>query len=326
MTDKNKRISPFSKEFWINKGYSESEADYKRNSIRSIRWEYWCERGYTKDEAIRKATETKQNNNKKGNKKSVNRSKKELYESSPRRIEYWIKRGFNEDEAKSKVSEIQTTFSKKKCIEKYGYEKGILVWSERQEKWKKSLESKSAKEITSINFSKSRYRRSTNESIKEYINRLKGYGCCYYNIEGIVDYTKKLMNRNIYYRYMPVKEFMDKVLPVSLWYVIKEFDIKPEDVESNISHLFDSGSEYLMTKGNKQSYRKWVGSSILRSSYEIYFYDRFTNLFPGKEISIDRPYDSNKKYRYDFKCFGEYIEICPCIHTDEKYKQKMFKK
>lgn len=54
-------------------------------------------------------------------------------------IDYWIKKGYNEEDAKKKLSERQTTFSKEKCIKKYGEEKGLEIWKERQDKWLKAF-------------------------------------------------------------------------------------------------------------------------------------------------------------------------------------------
>ena len=59
--------------------------------------------------------------------------------TTPRCKEFWINKGFSEQEATKKVSETQSTFSLNKCIEKHGEELGILIWNNRQEKWKKSL-------------------------------------------------------------------------------------------------------------------------------------------------------------------------------------------
>jgi hypothetical protein len=53
--------------------------------------------------------------------------------------EYWIKKGFTLQEAKLKVSERQKTFTLDLCIEKYGEENGKQVYTDRQNKWQKSL-------------------------------------------------------------------------------------------------------------------------------------------------------------------------------------------
>jgi len=68
--------------------------------------------------------------------------------------EYWIKKGFTEEEAKIKVKERQSTFSKEKCIEKFGEIEGMKRWQERQNKWQKKLNNKPIEEIERINRSK----------------------------------------------------------------------------------------------------------------------------------------------------------------------------
>ena len=68
--------------------------------------------------------------------------------------EYWMKRGYSEKEAIKKISEIQVKFSKDICVEKYGEEKGVEVWKERQEKWQETLKSKPQEEIERINRAK----------------------------------------------------------------------------------------------------------------------------------------------------------------------------
>ena len=55
-------------------------------------------------------------------------------------LEYYLNKGMCEEEAKVALKERQSTFSLKKCIEKYGEEEGIRRFKERQEKWLKSLD------------------------------------------------------------------------------------------------------------------------------------------------------------------------------------------
>ena len=69
-------------------------------------------------------------------------------------ITRWLNKGFSEEEAKIELSKRQSTFSLEKCIEKYGEEKGLEVFNKRQEKWQKTLNSKSQEEIDEINRSK----------------------------------------------------------------------------------------------------------------------------------------------------------------------------
>jgi hypothetical protein len=49
--------------------------------------------------------------------------------------EYYINRGFTEEESVKMVSDRQRTFSLEKCVKKWGEEKGLERWRERQEKW-----------------------------------------------------------------------------------------------------------------------------------------------------------------------------------------------
>ncbi len=77
-----------------------------------------------------------------------------LNQNNPNQIGYWIKQGYTESEAREKVSNRQSTFSKEKCIERYGDIEGKHVWKERQEKWQKVLKSKAPEEIERINRAK----------------------------------------------------------------------------------------------------------------------------------------------------------------------------
>lgn len=66
-------------------------------------------------------------------------------------LEYWIqKTGGDIETAKRLLSERQCTFSKDKCIERYGYEKGLEMWEIRQKKWKKSLMNSGYRTYSSI--------------------------------------------------------------------------------------------------------------------------------------------------------------------------------
>jgi hypothetical protein len=98
--DFRKSISPFSPEFYLKKDPSLSL-----------------------EEATRLANE------KKDSVEIVSWTKKE----------YWMGKGYSEEESIKIVSEKQSTFSKDKCIEKYGEEEGMKVWLARQEKWKSKV-------------------------------------------------------------------------------------------------------------------------------------------------------------------------------------------
>ena len=50
-------------------------------------------------------------------------------------IEYYLNKGMTQEDAELALKERQQTFTIEKCIKKYGEEKGIEVFKERQQKW-----------------------------------------------------------------------------------------------------------------------------------------------------------------------------------------------
>lgn len=98
-------LTPSNIDFWIKKGFSESES----KNIISINQSNFA--------------------------KLVDFDKRLL----PSNVEYWIKKGYSLEESKEKVSKSQRTFSREICIDKWGYEKGMEVFNNRTNKWQKSL-------------------------------------------------------------------------------------------------------------------------------------------------------------------------------------------
>lgn len=319
-----KRQSPFSKEFWVNKGYSEEEAEYKRNSIRPIKMEYWLERGYSTEQAIIKANETKKNNNVKGGKKSAQRSTEEIRKSSPRCSEYWLARGYSEQQSIEKVKEIQANNSLEKYVKRFGPIEGLNKWKERQIKWQKTLNSKDSDEIESINSKKNTIRLDHYKDIDDAIEKLsvKRNMKLFKTPDELANYIKEEAKSNPYILYMPFEKYYEE----------RVSKIQKSIFESNgsnispIKDLFTASDRFLMITGNKQAYRKWVSEGLLRSSYEIYFYDTIKKSFPDIRLSVDGKYP-NSNMRYDFLIDDKiYVEICPMIRVDEKYRLKMERK
>ena len=71
--------------------------------------------------------------------KAVSDFIKSFKKVSPNQKSYWMNKGFSEEESILKISERQKTFTLEKCIEKYGEEKGINIFNDRQNKWYESL-------------------------------------------------------------------------------------------------------------------------------------------------------------------------------------------
>jgi hypothetical protein len=128
----------------------------------------WELMGYSSEEAQRKYEEVKSNREPKL-KESL--SKVNWDGKRKGQIQYWIKKGFSQDEAKIKVKESQTTFTLDKCIKKYGKEKGTLVYNDRQEHWKKSLQENFEREGDGRSYS------------SKFANSIITELCSYFNIE-----------------------------------------------------------------------------------------------------------------------------------------------
>lgn len=64
---------------------------------------------------------------------------------------FFMSKGYSEEEANRLSKERQSTFTKEKCIAKYGEGEGLNIWSERQKKWQDTLNNKPIEEIERIN-------------------------------------------------------------------------------------------------------------------------------------------------------------------------------
>jgi len=142
--------SPYTVEHWIKKGFSEEDARVEIQKRRPSNIIYWINKGFSESEAKQRVKEH-QSLRVLHHKKVKIEDPKKYYESHNTRIEYWLKQGYTEEEAKQKLSERQSTFSKKRCIKKYGEENGLYVWQDRQTRWQNTLKSKTIEEQEKIN-------------------------------------------------------------------------------------------------------------------------------------------------------------------------------
>ena len=152
-SQQEKQMSAFSIQTWINKGYTEEEAKYQIAIRRPNNVLYYINKGFTEEESKKKIKERQSI----GGAKRSAMSQEEKRSLSPRCVEFYIAKGFTPEEAKKQVSNFQSTFSKEKCIQKYGESVGLEIFESRQKKWQDTLNSKSESEIKSINKRKNRW-------------------------------------------------------------------------------------------------------------------------------------------------------------------------
>ena len=116
----------------LQKSFEKNDNFFKEKSRQCI--EFWLKKGHNIESATIEVKKSFDDIHKKTWNKR--RNNPELYKNvNTTQLEYWLKRGYSKKDAKIKLTERQTTFSLKKCIEKYGDVKGKEIWLERQEKW-----------------------------------------------------------------------------------------------------------------------------------------------------------------------------------------------
>jgi hypothetical protein len=326
---KRTQPSPFSLEFWTAKGYSVEDAEYMRNSKRPIRKEYWLEKGYGLDDAIALAKEKKDYNNKKGARKTANRSDQQHRTNSKMCIEYWLSYHKNDKEkAQSsldshRVTLNSTIFSLENCIKKYGVDKGTNVWNTRQVNWQKTLNEK--QNIEEINKLKSasydslicnhklsheeamrrlklRLKVTITDDIKEYCVMLKKQAQDCFTHEFL--YKKQSMSQLQIFRLYTIEEFTKFLLDNDLGDCITQND--------------------KIHKNKHGHYVMKTEKGYLRSSYEIMFYNKLID--NNIEFEIEKLYKKSSM-RCDFYLtdYDMYVEIAPMytLATEEKYRKKM---
>jgi hypothetical protein len=142
--------SAYSKKYWLERGMDEDLIDPHIKTLRPVNPEYWFKLGYSESEAILQIEGQKLVSERgciarygeiEGKRiwsgREIKRS--ENGKKGSANLQYWLNKGYSEDEAKIKRSERQSTFSKEICVKKYGEVEGLKIFTERQNKWSKSL-------------------------------------------------------------------------------------------------------------------------------------------------------------------------------------------
>ena len=144
--------SAYSKQYWLDRGLTESKVVEHIKTLRPVNIEYWLKNGYSEEEGVLLIEGQKMVSlrgciarfgEKEGKIKWNERENKrsEAGKKGSACLQYWLDKGYSEEESKVKRSEKQTTFSKEICIQKYGEEEGLKIFTERQNKWSNTLTS-----------------------------------------------------------------------------------------------------------------------------------------------------------------------------------------
>ena len=327
-------MSAYKIETWLKKGFTLEESKYQIAIRRPSTLAYYQHKfGVSEEQA---AILREQHQKKTAAKRAALPTEKQR-EFSHRCVEYWIAKGFNAEEAAQKVKEVQSTFSKDICILKYGTEKGIQIWTERQEKWQATLDSKTDEEKHILSVKKNSkkikqylIRYGAEEGKKRYIECLKNSNCnVFLTLEEIETYI--IENYKPFDVYLPHEAFVKKYIPNYYWELVE----KPVDVYAWLDTFlsFKAPDGEIIFKGNSKHgiarahYNMYVGTKLLRSSNEIYFYQVLREF--GLQVDVDfiiEKYYNDTLYRCDFYLVkgNEYVELAG--YTDATYVQHMLYK
>jgi G:T-mismatch repair DNA endonuclease (very short patch repair protein) len=158
------------------KGFAEArlrDPNFDKKNSRYCK-EFWESKGHTPEEAEKLAWDETQKNRDKL-KEIVKEDPNYLSGKNWNSYQYWMEKGHTEEEAKKIVSEKQVTFSKEKCIERYGEEEGLKVWQERQRKWMETLDSKSDEEKLEILKKKIFYNKIHSKNSQELFKKIESF-------------------------------------------------------------------------------------------------------------------------------------------------------
>ena len=312
------RKSVFSKKYWMDKGFSESEAIFQIQIRRPNNINYYINKyGCSLEEAKEKLKEFQKLSNK-------YKDKKKNKFSNKRCVEYWLSLGYDLEQSKQQVSKIQSTFSLDKCIEKHGMIEGTLIWKQRQLKWQHTIKNKTKEELDIINNKKNGHcysslsKTMTDDEIVVLMKQRRNM-VLFTNLEEFNQYVRQKLKMSPDLYYSPVDKFIKSFSTL-------QFDmLKIKDKIGWASQFLKKDSSVAYISNSKQSYRKWIDQGLLRSSYEILFHEKL--LEHKIKFLLDGKYPSSSM-RYDFFLpdFETYIEICPMYGKNEKYTLKMDKK
>jgi len=301
-----------------------------------------------------KGSEYKKIYNKEFRGKFTESERKNYKKSSKRCIEYWVNLGFSEEESKNKVSEHQKTFSKEKCIEKYGEEEGMKIFLERQERWQKSLKNKSEEELRLMNANKrfniKKYKEKYGDDWVDVFlkNRSGRYEKeCYSTFKNLEEFiagiTSILTSENAVKRFITKSKFIREIFNITKENedeIIKKCSIYlPDNVKrtryGSICYLDDikyrSCGEYqiaLFLKNNNINFeyeKKYIATE--RFLYDFFLpdynlYIEYTGMADGKNLHNYETRLEKKKeliLKNNFNCFmSNNIELIKKRILDEK--------
>ncbi len=148
----------------------ETDKDFHKKRSHNTK-EFWLNKGFSEEESIKKSEEVMCMIHEKTFKKFKDNPEK-YDDIRTSQLKYWLKKGNSYDEAKEKLKNRQSTNIIENYIKKYGLEKGIINFNKRKIDWSKNIE----QQYTDGKFSKvskSNYSKPELELIETLVFRLE---------------------------------------------------------------------------------------------------------------------------------------------------------
>jgi hypothetical protein len=251
-------------------------------------------------------------------------------------IEYYLERGYSEEEAKELIKERQAVGRLDKFIERYGEEVGKKKWEERQIKWQNTLNSKPQEEIDAIKkkkgfvYSLKAKNIMTNEEISLYVSQtsIRLSKKLIPSIEDFSNRIKEDIKNNIIYEGIHINEIMNHYTPSQ--FVLLDIE-DPILYMKNFIDVIDKyeNANIIQNKGLLKNYTMWSEEGFLRSSLEIFTYEKLKERNILFEIDKKYPHDNNPgSWRYDFylPAYDVYIEVSPAYDKVEHVRKRVDEK
>lgn len=250
-------------------------------------------------------------------------------------VEYYLERGYTEEEAIELIKERQATGRLDKFIDRYGKKLGKQKWKERQIKWQNTLNSKKPEEIDEMKkkrgfiYSLKAKGTMTNVEISSYASKtsLRLNKTLISSIDEFSTKIKCDIKNNIIYDGIHINEILNHYTPSQ--FVLLDIE-NPLLFMNDYLEVVDNyqNRNIMKNSGLFKNHMLKVEEGFLRSSLEIFTYDKLKERNIEFEIDKKYPYNNPGSWRYDFYLpkYEIYIEISPSYKLDASVKEKIDKK
>ena len=229
--------------------------------------DYWLNRGFSEKESIAKVREVQRRNSKNRHSKAT----PESYKNIPHCVEYWINKGFTLEEAIVAKTEFNQKHARsyENAIKKYGDQLGLAIMLDSQAKRKETLLSRYGTTTFGNNTSKSSmrlfiplYKRLRKDGLKK--------EDIYWGITGSKEFAMHCNGKNYFY------DFTVKSLKIIIeyngcyWHGRDDIEWRRQDISKEESMSHDNLKRQIMQDRGYKVFTVWEDDNIVYKLEELY--------------------------------------------------------